>query len=315
MEVGLEAQLVWDDEDQEEKQLEREEGFGDFGCAHYRRRCKIRAPCCDEIFDCRHCHNEAKNSLEVDPLDRHDIPRHEITKNDIIEKKSNVLLGAGTLDFEDLHFLVTLLSVHCVTQNKMFNKIALSVGFAWENTFVQSAISLTTIFLSSSIIVMGVEYAELEGRRSTSIVIDVVSCCYDKSLEDCHPCVERAMHHNCPVCLEYLFDSTKDISVLQCGHTIHLECLKEMGLRFQFACAICSKSAADMSKVWEKFDQEIAATPMPETYLNKMVWILCNDCGITSEVNFHIIAHKCPGCKSYNTRQIRGTTASCSSSL
>ena len=31
-----------------------------FRCSHYRRRCKIRAPCCDEVFDCRHCHNEAK---------------------------------------------------------------------------------------------------------------------------------------------------------------------------------------------------------------------------------------------------------------
>lgn len=28
-------------------------------CKHYRRRCKIRAPCCNEIYDCRHCHNEA----------------------------------------------------------------------------------------------------------------------------------------------------------------------------------------------------------------------------------------------------------------
>nr|GFA76010.1 probable E3 ubiquitin-protein ligase RZFP34 [Tanacetum cinerariifolium] len=31
-----------------------------YGCPHYRRRCRIRAPCCNEIFDCRHCHNEAK---------------------------------------------------------------------------------------------------------------------------------------------------------------------------------------------------------------------------------------------------------------
>ncbi|KAL0557321.1 hypothetical protein IC582_005852 [Cucumis melo] len=30
-----------------------------YGCEHYRRRCKIRAPCCDQIFTCRHCHNEA----------------------------------------------------------------------------------------------------------------------------------------------------------------------------------------------------------------------------------------------------------------
>ncbi|XP_058221470.1 E3 ubiquitin-protein ligase RZFP34-like [Rhododendron vialii] len=51
---------------------------GNFGCIHYQRKCKIRAPCCDEIFDCRHCHNEAKNTLDIDPVRRHDIPLHEI---------------------------------------------------------------------------------------------------------------------------------------------------------------------------------------------------------------------------------------------
>lgn len=34
-------------------------------CKHYRRRCKIRAPCCNEIFSCRHCHNEATVFLLV----------------------------------------------------------------------------------------------------------------------------------------------------------------------------------------------------------------------------------------------------------
>jgi len=33
--------------------------------------------------------------------------------------------------------------------------------------------------------------------------------------------------------LQYLFDSTKDISVLQCGHTIHLECMNEMRAHHQ----------------------------------------------------------------------------------
>ncbi|KAI7998478.1 ABC transporter G family member 3 [Camellia lanceoleosa] len=31
------------------------------------------------------------------------------------------------------------------------------------------------------------------------------------------------------------------------------------------------------------------------------VRILCNDCGTKSEVQFHIVAQKCPNCKSYNT--------------
>ena len=80
-------------------------------------------------------------------------------------------------------------------------------------------------------------------------------------MKDAHRCVERAMHHNCPVCFEvnkaliqcntyvskilksflilrevfffffsiqFLFDTMRDITVLPCGHTIHLECLKEM---------------------------------------------------------------------------------------
>ncbi len=35
-------------------------------CSHYRRRCRIRAPCCDEVFDCRHCHNDVKVCFQFD---------------------------------------------------------------------------------------------------------------------------------------------------------------------------------------------------------------------------------------------------------
>ncbi|CAK7343224.1 unnamed protein product [Dovyalis caffra] len=133
---------------------------------------------------------------------------------------------------------------------------------------------------------MNVASAELEGRRISFTVTDA-----------------------------FLFETTKDITVLPCGHTIHLECVKEMEQHFQYACPVCSKSYCDMSRVWQKLDQQVALTPMPPTYLNKMVWILCNDCGETSEVNFHIVAHKCLKCNSYNTRQTRGGPSSCSSSI
>uniref|UniRef100_A0A453FI69 RING finger and CHY zinc finger domain-containing protein 1 n=1 Tax=Aegilops tauschii subsp. strangulata TaxID=200361 RepID=A0A453FI69_AEGTS len=55
-----------------------EKGLMQYGCAHYRRRCRIRAPCCNEIFDCRHCHNESKNSIKIDTARRHELPRHEL---------------------------------------------------------------------------------------------------------------------------------------------------------------------------------------------------------------------------------------------
>jgi hypothetical protein len=34
--------------------------------------------------------------------------------------------------------------------------------------------------------------------------------------------------------LQYLFDSSKAVSVLHCGHTIHLECLYEMRAHKQY---------------------------------------------------------------------------------
>lgn len=42
----------------------------------------------------------------------------------------------------------------------------------------------------------------------------------------------------------------------------------------RYACPLCSKSVCDMSKVWEKLDMEIAATPMPEPYQSKLVSLL-----------------------------------------
>ncbi|KAF3683647.1 putative lipase-like [Capsicum annuum] len=48
-----------------------------YGCVHYRRRCRIRAPCCNEVFDCRHCHNEAMSLLR-NIFDRHELVRHDV---------------------------------------------------------------------------------------------------------------------------------------------------------------------------------------------------------------------------------------------
>ena len=52
-------------------------------------------------------------------------------------------------------------------------------------------------------------------------------------------------------------------------------------------------------------DTEIANTPMPDEYKDKMVTLLCNDCNKKSDAHFHIIGMKCNICGSYNTKQIR----------
>ncbi|GJN34855.1 hypothetical protein PR202_gb23555 [Eleusine coracana subsp. coracana] len=140
-------------------------------CEHYRRRCKIVAPCCGQVFPCRHCHNEATVRL----------------------------LFFFSCDQEKGQY-------HC------YDCGICRIG-GKENFF------------------------------------HCVKCgsCYAVALRDNHQCVENSMRQNCPICYE------------------------------------------------------IEATIMPPVYRYK-IWVLCNDCNKVSEVNFHVIGHKCSHCNSYNTR-------------
>ncbi|KAG6523657.1 hypothetical protein ZIOFF_013522 [Zingiber officinale] len=69
----------------------------------------------------------------------------------------------------------------------------------------------------------------------------------------------------------YLFDSLKETTVLQCGHTMHSDCLNEMLKHEKYCCPICSKSIMDMSSIWKKLDEEIEATDMLGNYRSRKV--------------------------------------------
>lgn len=254
-----------------------EKGLMHYGCPHYRRRCRIRAPCCNEIFNCRHCHNEAKNNINVDQKHRHDIPRHQVRQ---------------------------VICSLCGTEQEV-QQVCINCGVCMGKYFCETCKLFDDDISKMQYHCNGCGICRIGGRENFFHCFKC-GCCYSILLKNSHPCVEGAMHHDCPVCFEFLFESRSDITVMPCGHTIHMNCLKEMREHYQYACPLCLKSVCDMSKVWEKYDMEIAATPMPEPYQSKLVWILCNDCGKTSEVSFHLVAQKCSDCKSYNTRQIRG---------
>ncbi|ONL93602.1 CHY-type/CTCHY-type/RING-type Zinc finger protein [Zea mays] len=260
------------------------------GCVHYRRGCKIRAPCCGEVFGCRHCHNEAKDSLEVSVHDRHVLPRHDIKlvicslcnkEQDVQQDCANCGACLGKYFCAKCNFFdddVSKNQFHCD-----------GCGICRQDWWRREFLSLWQMWMLLHHYAEG--FSPLRGRSYASQL----------------PCL-----HGGDFWPQYLFDSMKAISVLHCGHTIHLECLYEMRAHQQFSCPVCLRSACNMSDIWQKLDQQVAASPMPAIYQKKMVWILCNDCGVTSNVQFHILAHKCPGCSSYNTRQTRGDPAACS---
>ncbi|CAH1415079.1 unnamed protein product [Lactuca virosa] len=245
-----------------------------YGCKHYRRRCMIRAPCCNEIFGCRHCHNEATNMLNS-PSDRHDLVRYDV---------KHVICSVC-----DTEQPVARVCTNCgVNMGEYFCEIC---KFYDDDTdkgqFHCNECGICRV-----------------GGREKYFHCKKCGSCYSLSLLNNHSCVENSMRHHCPICYEYLFDSLKDTTVMKCGHTMHSECCNEMIKRNKYSCPICSKSVMDMSMMWRRLDEEIEATVMPEDYRQKKVWILCNDCNDTSEVLFHIMGQKCLHCNSYNTRTI-----------
>ncbi|KAH0470959.1 hypothetical protein IEQ34_000682 [Dendrobium chrysotoxum] len=239
-----------------------------YGCEHYRRRCKIRAPCCNEIFHCRHCHNESTK-------DRHELCRQEVETViclvcDTEQPVSQVCLNCG------------------VNMGEYFCKLC---------KFYDDDIGKGLYHCDDCGICR-------VGGKENFFHCKKCGSCYSVHLRNKHSCVENSMKHHCPICYEYLFDSLRETRVLKCGHTMHSECLRDMIEHEQYTCPICSKSVIDLSKLWRKYDEEIEATLMPEDYRQRKVWILCNDCNDTTEAFFHVIGHKCVHCHSYNTRLI-----------
>lgn len=80
--------------------------------------------------------------------------------------------------------------------------------------------------------------------------------------------------------------------------------MQEMERNRQLSCPICMKSYANLDTLWQRIDDEVAVTPMPDVYRNWKVAILCNDCNRPSQVLFHVLGLKCSHCRSYNTRRI-----------
>ncbi|KAJ6688896.1 hypothetical protein OIU85_005333 [Salix viminalis] len=218
-------------------------GFGKmgYGCQHYRRRCQIRAPCCNEIFTCRHCHNEAANMLK-NFCDRHELNRCDVkqvicavcdTEQPVAQVCTNCGVNMGEYFCEICKF---------------FDDVTAKGQFHCDECGICRV-----------------------GGRENYFHCKKCGSCYATSLLDNHLCVENSMRHHCPICYEYLFDSLKETTVMKCGHTMHGECYYEMIKRDKFCCPICSKSIIDMSKTWKRIDEEIEATAMPEDYRHRKV--------------------------------------------
>jgi hypothetical protein len=234
-------------------------------CNHYTRKCLIRAPCCDKIFPCRLCHNENSD---------HEINRYDIKKIICIECNTE----------QDC-------SNKCIKCNIQFANYYCDICHLWEDNLDKK------IFHCDKCKICRV------GGKENFFHCDKCNLCLSINLKDNHKCVENTANSNCPCCNENLFSSTMALSVLDCGHSIHKECLSKY-LQYNYNCPLCKKSIGDLSNYWSMIDNFLQNQEMPDEYKDKKSKIYCNDCEEQSEVKFHFIYHKCLNCNSYNTNVI-----------
>ncbi len=246
------------------------------GCKHYLRKCKIRTPCCNKIYTCRLCHNEAVSEEylnKMDPdQDEHKLDRHSIKKiicmncNKEQEIKQycedcEICFGFYFCDICNLFDDVDKGQFHC-------DKCGLCRKGGKENYFH----------------------------------CDKCNMCKHIDSKDNHKCIDISST-NCPICMSDLFTSTNDVMTMKCGHHIHKSCYISL-IRTNYKCPLCMKTTIDVSYFNKVMDQEIMLTPMPEEYKDIVVDIFCNDCSKKSKAKFHIVGHKCKECMSYNTRKL-----------
>ncbi|KDD73818.1 hypothetical protein H632_c1816p1 [Helicosporidium sp. ATCC 50920] len=253
------------------------EGEGQHGCSHYRRRAKLVTPCCDRVFWCRHCHNEEMNDAESDPRKRHILDRSQVK-----------FVECGVCSARQP---VSEVCSHCGVRFGAYTctKCPFFSDDTSNDPFHCDQCGLCRV-----------------GGRDNFFHCERCGSCYSLALRDSHTCVERSMHQDCPICSEYLFESTSPASVLPCGHTLHSSCLKLLARSHQGVCPtcpICMRAISDESARWEHMDAVLAVSRMPAEYRGWTADVLCNDCAGSGVVPFHFMGLKCPACGSYNTRQ------------
>jgi len=240
------------------------------GCSHYQRKCKLVAPCCDQPYNCRFCHDEDDSTNHK--LDRCSVMEVVCLVCSVRQAVSNLCTDpdCGTV-FGGAYFCATC---------KLFDDVD-------KGQFHCDGCGICRV-----------------GGRDKFSHCDTCGICLP--IGRSHKCISNTSHNNCPVCLEDIHTSRVEAHLPPCSHLLHITCYKQMVKSGLYACPTCGLSMQDMRGVWASIDREVASTPMPREYAGLYREILCKDCNTTSTASFHIVGMKCVDCGSYNTTLDKG---------
>lgn len=236
------------------------------GCEHYQRSCWIKAKCCGKYYVCRRCHDEHEN---------HEIDRH-----------ATELVACVACGDQDQP-----VASHCRTCNEEFAHYFCGVCKFYDDTPGKDAYHCDACGICRVGKGLGVDNHHCNGCNS----------CVPIAVKGSHPCRERSLDANCPICNHYLATSTEPVVFMRCGHTMHVDCLAQHTAS-RYTCPLCSKSLTDMQSWYRALDERLAKEVTPSEYANRVSRVLCHDCGEKSVARFHFTFHRCACCFGYNTR-------------
>ncbi|KAL8457297.1 hypothetical protein ACS0TY_034416 [Phlomoides rotata] len=245
-----------------------------FGCKHYKRNCKLLAPCCNKLFTCIRCHDDLTTNHSVD--------RKAITK--MMCMKCLVIQPIGPKCMSESCSGFSMGKYYCRIC-KLFDDERIGFKNLEKHIYHCPYCNLCRVGKG-----LGIDYfhcMKCNACMSTSLYV--------------HVCREKCLEDNCPICHEYIFTSNSPFKQLPCGHFMHSSCFRDYTCS-SYICPICSKSLGDMQVYFGMLDALLAEEKTPEEYAGQVQVILCNDCEKRGNASFHWLYHKCPYCGSYNTR-------------
>lgn len=278
-----ECKVQWEQQEREDEAeatiAERIASFGGrfpgkdeaFECSHYKRKCWLKADCCNKYYPCRRCH---------DALEDHNIDRH-----------ATKLVGCTLCGAEDVK----------IGQNCEKCGVQFARYYCHECRFLDDDPEKNIYHCSKCKICRvgkGVDCPDADNYHC-----DKCNTCVPIEVATSHPCTTRSLECNCPVCSEYMATCTAQVVFMRCGHAMHHSCFEQYTAS-SYTCPICLKSLTDMRTWYDALDKRLANELLPALYSNKKTEVLCHDCEQQSVVKWHFVFHKCgnDACGGYNTR-------------
>lgn len=271
-------------------------------CTHYNRNCSFITPCCNKIYGCRHCHNEIEGNLieTVEDIVNNKTKSHILDRTSVKELLCN--LCGTTQNLSNL----------CINCNTIFGKYYCSKCNFFDNNIEKEYYHCDDCGICRI------------GGKENFFHCNDCGCCLSIKIKNNHEftptqgnkeftpsqgkkCKKELLQQDCPVCLENLFISTKSSIILNCNHTMHVDCYESYIKSGSLNCPLCRKSIImkEFEQMYnERLDAEIEATPIPIEISGNKIKISCNDCESITELYFHPFGLKCSNCACYNTKRI-----------